>query len=216
MFDDLSLDFEAPIKLSTGEIWFKALSSPRVESYRQFINQEDSSAGTTLYWLFLAGGFGGLAAGLLQAAFNSHSFFGLVNISNGGEVSSGAILWAFFGALLFSVGVPLVTLINTGLIQIIIRAFGDRVSFERLLYVFAAYQAPLGLLICFIGGIPTLGCVSLPLLVYWLVLGVVAIRSVSQLEIGKAIVCTLAPLGLGGMMGICAVVVLVLSSIQIL
>lgn len=216
MFDELSL-YHPPsqIGLSTGEVWFKALSSPRIESFQQIVSLPDMTIGKALQWLFLAGGFGGLAAGLLQAAFNTNSFFGLSGMNNSGVVSADAIIGAFLGAVFFSVGLPFITLLNAGVVYITAKALGGKARYTELLFGFAAYQAPLVLLLCFLGAIPTIGCLSIPLIVYGMVLGVVVVRVVCEFETGKALLCNLAPVGVGGMFGVCVLFVALVSTIEI-
>jgi hypothetical protein len=205
-----------PKNRSSGEVWLKALSSPRVETLKHLIIQERSPLGKGLYWLFLTGGFGGLLAGLLRATFNQGWLFGLTNPSPAGDISSSAILGAFFGAILFSIGVPLITLVNTWLIQMIVRRLGGETSFSRLLFAFAVYQAPLGLLICTLIAIPTIGCLALPLMVYWLVLSVLAVKAACEVDTGKAILCNLAPFGSGAVFGVCMLAFTLSTSIEIL
>jgi len=213
--EDQALAGTNPKKLSTGEIWLKALTSLRTKSYQKIIDQPNASLGKGLYWLFLAGGFGGLFAGLVQTAFNSDVFFGMVRLGMSEEFSSNGIIWSFLGAIVFALGLPLVTLVNAALVKIIARMFGGKTDFSRLVYAFAAYQAPLGLLICIIGGIPTLGCLGAPLVVYWFILGIVVTRSACKLGVGKALLCNLAPFLIAGLLGICLIVVLFGSSINI-
>ena len=211
MLDNFELaEAPAPASLSTGEVWFRALSSPKVETFKKLILQEDSPARKALYWLFIAGGFGGLLAGLLAAAFNQ----GVRNPSPAGEISSGAVLGALLGAALFSIGAPLITVINTWLIQLIVRRLGGKTNFTQLLFAFAIYQAPLLLLICILVAIPTIGCLVVPLTGYWLVLSVLAVQAACELDMGKAVLCSLAPFGLGGVFGVCALLLALTSAIE--
>ena len=215
MSDDQALAETNPKKLSTGEIWFKALTSLKAISYQKIIDQPNASLGKALYWLFLAGGFGGLIAGLVQTAFNTDMFFGIARLGMSEEFSSNGIIWSFLGAIVFAIGLPLVTLMNAALVKIFARIFGGKTDYGKLVYAFSAYQAPLGLVICIIGGIPTLGCLGAPLVVYWFILGILVTRSVCNIGVGKALICNLAPFLIVGLLGICLVAVLFGSSINI-
>jgi hypothetical protein len=213
--DDQALEEIIGRKLSTGEIWFKALSSPKVETYQQISDQPSASIGKALYWLFLAGGFGGLIAGLIQTAYNTDLFFGMASLDISEEFSTRGIIWSFLGTIIFAIGVPLVTLINAGLVKFVARLFGGKADYGKLVYVFAAYQAPLGLLICIIGGIPVLGCLGVPMVFYWLFLGVVVTRLTCKLAVAKALICSMAPILITGILGICAVVSMLIFSVEL-
>lgn len=215
MLDDLSLFQAKPAESGSLDIWFKALSSPKKQTYQQIIDYPDASIGKALYWLFLAGGFGGLLGSLVQTAFNTNSFFGLSSFQVSEQISSSAIIWSFLGTVLFAIGVPLITIINTGLIQLVARVFGVKPNYSKLLFAFAAYQAPLGLLICILGGIPTLGCIALPMAIYWLFLSVQVIRTVCEIKAGKAVICSLSPFGFGAALGFCTLVSLLATTIKI-
>lgn len=215
MLEDLSLTQTTPAKSSSLELWFKALTSPTIETYQQIFNHPDASLGKALYWLFLTGGFGGLIASLIQSNFNTNAFFGVSGFQLAESISSSAIIWAFLSAILFSIGVPLITLINTALVRFAARWFGGKPNYARLLFAFAAYQAPLGLLICFIGGIPTLGCVAVPMIFYWLFLGVQVTQATCGMGAGKAVVCILSPFAMGAVFSICALAGMLATQIEI-
>jgi hypothetical protein len=215
MLEDLNLSQTASARSGSLELWFKALTSPTIQTYQQIFNHPDASLGKALYWLFLTGGFGGLIASLVQSAFNTNSFLGLSGFQISESISSSAVIWAFLSAGLFAVGVPLITLINTGLVRLAARGFGEKPSYSKLFFAFAAYQAPLGLLICLIGGIPTLGCIALPMTIYWLLLGVQVTRAACDLGAGKAVICILSPFAMGAVFSFCVMVGMLATQIEI-
>lgn len=215
MSEDKALKKEEPKILSTGKIWVKALTTFKAEKYQQITDQPNASLGTGLSWLFLAGGFGGLIAGLVQTAYQTDMFFGIVRLGLTKEFSSNGVIWSFLAAITFAVGLPIVTLVNAALVKIFARMFGGQTEFGNLVCALAAYQAPLGLVICIIGGIPTLGCLGTPLVLYWFILGIIVTRSACKLGVGKALLCNLAPFLIAALLGFCLIAFLFGSIIEI-
>lgn len=213
MLDHLNFNDPPQSAVNTGAIWFKVLSSPSVGTFKQLLSQTDAHAGRAIFWLFLSGGFSGLIAGMLQTILPASMVREVSSQVNAGQVSSGAILWSFIFAVLLSIGLPLAALVNTGLIQIIIRLFGGKTSFSQLLFAYAAYQAPLVLILSLVAAVPLLSWLCPLILVYWLLLAITATTAASGLKTGKAFVCLLSPLAFIGVLGVCAVVMMLTSVI---
>ena len=85
-------------------------------------------------------------------------------------------------------------------------------KYASMVYASAAFYAPLILISSLISGIPYVNCLSIPLLIYALVLGVMAVKAVNQIGWGQAAVSFLIGLvlvtGVVFVFTLCAFVIL--------
>lgn len=179
------------------QIWIKALTQPRTETYSQIVRDPGASIGKAVLWLAGAGLLGGLFTGIVRGVFNVRMLDRFSQFSDFGDIgflgaASGfmAVIWGVLGGV---VGSLIGAFILTGIVQLAARALGGTGSFEQLFYGYAAFQAPLGLVTAVLGVIPVINCLSIPLGIYGLVLMVIANQAVHEYDTGKAIISSLAP-----------------------
>lgn len=101
--------------------------------------------------------------------------------------------------------------IIAGISNLIARAVGGTGSFGQLVYVFAAYLAPLTIISSVLGIVPILNCVTIPLGFYGLFLNILAIKAVHELSWGKAILSSVVVIG--GILIFVAVFVIVILAL---
>lgn len=181
------------------QIWIKALTQPRTETYTQIVKDPGASTGKAVLWLAGAGLLGGLFTGIARGVFNVRMLGPQLNqFSDFGDIgflgAAGGFMAVIWGVLVGVVGSLIGAFILTGIVQLAARALGGTGSFEQLFYGYAAFQAPLGLVTAVLGVIPIINCLSIPLGIYGLVLMVIANQAVHEYDTGKAIISSLAPL----------------------
>ena len=200
--------------LGAVETWIKALTQPNQGAYRQIVNDPGASVGKAIVWLLLFGFVGGLLTGIIQA-IGGTSIMGQISqyASDYGDIpfqmparTGGAfmtILGSAFGGL---IGGVLGALIYAALVQVVAKMLGGTGTFEKLFYGFTAYGAPLGMVTSVLGAIPFLGCLSIPLGIYGIVLNVVANQAANEYDTGKAVISSLAPGLVIGLLCCCVII----------
>jgi len=176
--------------LSIVETWIKALTSPTEEAYTKIAKDPGASLGKAILWIFLAGLVGSLISGVLT------SVFGTSLVPFGEEALPSTFYERDFGSTILCSPVAgiltvLSSLIATGIVYVFAKMLGGIGTYERLFYTFAAYQVPLGLVTSVLGGIPIIGCLSLVLIIYGLVLNVIATKAVMEFDWGKAVISSI-------------------------
>jgi hypothetical protein len=102
-------------------------------------------------------------------------------------------------------------MIMAGITQLIAGALGGTGTYSKLVYAFAAYTAPLTLITSVLGAIPYINFLTVPLVIYGMVLNVIAVRAVHQFGWGKAIASSVVIL-----VGILVLVAIVVIAILLL
>ncbi len=186
--------------LGAVETWIKALTQPNKGAYRQIVNDPGASVGKAVLWLLLFGFIGGLLTGIIRAIGGTSFMDQIGQYANYGDIpfqmpaQSGSafmqIVGSAFGGLF---GGVIGALIYAALVQLVAKALGGTGTFEKLFYGFAAYGAPLGMVTSVLSAIPFLGCLSIPLGIYGIVLNVVANQAANEYDTGKAVISSLAP-----------------------
>lgn len=210
--------------LGTVETWIKALTQPNKGAYRQIVNDPGASIGKAVLWLLLFGFVGGLLTGIIRS-IGGTSFIDQISqyTTDFGDIpfqmpaSSGSafmtIVGSAFGGLF---GGVIGALIYAALVQLVAKMLGGTGTFEKLFYGFAAYGAPLGMVTSVLGAIPFVGCLSLPLGIYGIVLNVVANQAANEYDTGKAVISSLAPALLLGLLCCCIIAVVSIAGGAIL
>jgi hypothetical protein len=178
--------------LPWARIWLAAVTRPTVATYQELARQPHVSSLDAWIWLFassfLSGLFISLGPILVRArpAFDQGLALAVFTII-------AVLAWAIFAVC----------------IQGIARLFKGGGTYQTLIYVFAAFNAPLMLLASGLSLVPHSGLVLIALYLYWLVLYSVAVHGAHQLSWVKAVGAVLLSLMLlsGALLGLGLLVV---------
>ncbi|MBZ0308490.1 MAG: YIP1 family protein [Anaerolineae bacterium] len=195
------------------QVWWEAVLRPA--SFDSLLNDPQVSITRALLWVAAATGIStalqvSLGA-LFQAALGTDSsFYTLFNFLFD-EVSEGqTFLLGLFCAV--PVGMLLavvVVLIGGGILHGISRLFGGDGTLEDLIYLMAAYTAPISLINGVFAPLPYIGLLSFLITLYSFGLQVMAVKTVHHLGWPQAIFAVVVPMA--GLVGCCGITVLVLA-----
>lgn len=172
------------------QIWIDAVTKPNVENYRQIVNDPKASLGTALLWLAGVGFLGSLISGLMGMIFGSSAaYMQYLGSDYAAPATFFGVIGGAFASIFFT---PIGALIGVGLIQLVAKALGGTGDFEKFFYAFAAYWVPISLVNAVIGSIPVVGCLSVFVGIYGLVLMVFANEAAHEYETWKAVVSSIA------------------------
>ncbi|TES88992.1 MAG: DUF1282 domain-containing protein [Anaerolineales bacterium] len=173
--------------LSIVETWIKALTSPTEETYTKIAKDPGASIGKAILWIFLAGLVGAFITSLSNLVFST-PFLPLGEEYFPTEFYEPSLIGVILCTPVSAVFSVIGALVITGFCYIPARALGGTGTYEKLFYTFAAYQVPLGLVTSVLTSIPLIGCLSLFLGLYGLVLLVIATKAVMEFDWGKAVI----------------------------
>jgi hypothetical protein len=202
--------------LSIVNTWVKAITAPNEEAYQQIASNPGASFGKSTLWVFLAGMVGSFIS--LVVNYIQYALIGSSDVGLFGEYGEyfqdlpifqpsliGVITGTFFGGIASLVG----ALIMVGLIYIVSRALGGTGGYEKLFNTMAAYQVPIGVVTVIVGVIPVVGCLSIFVGIYGIVLGVIANKVVMGYDMGKAVIASVViPVAIAAVIFICFAVIL--------
>ncbi len=103
-------------------------------------------------------------------------------------------------------------IIVVGIQNLVARALGGEGGFDDLIYAYASFSAPLSLIGAAVGLIPVLGCLSIFVGLYGLVLNVIAVKAVHRVDTGRAILSVFWWIPVGVVCCILLVVLIVAAS----
>ena len=177
-----------------ARIWLTAVTRPSVATYRELARQPNVGSADAWIWLFGSG----LLSGLLIS-------LGPDLLGAGREFDGGLVL----AIPVFAVIAVLSWASFTVCIQGMARLFKGGGTYRTLIYVFAAFNAPLMLLASGLSLVPRSALVLIAFYLYWLVLYSVAVRAAHQLSWIKAAGTVLLSLMLlsGAVLGLTLLVV---------
>ncbi len=175
------------------EAWRMALTRPNEETFRSLADDPNGSLGRALGWIAITSAISFLISSAIQLVFSGllagPSVFEALEQEAGLLLPGGLMI-----AGVFVCGLPMVALfsaigilIYTGLVQFTASAFGGEGTFTEMAYALAAFTAPITLLSAAIGWIPIVNCLTIPLVIYNLVLTLLAVKSVNRISWGKTI-----------------------------
>ena len=175
------------------ESWKMALTRPNEETFRSLADDPNGSLGRALIWIAITSAVSFLITTTVQLLFSSllagPSVFEALEQEVGLLLPGGLMI-----AGVFVCGLPMVALfsaigilIYSGLVQFTASAFGGEGTFAEMTYALAAFTAPITLLSAVIGGIPLVNCLTIPLVIYSLMLTLLAVKSVNRISWGKTI-----------------------------
>ena len=171
------------------QIWIKAVTRPNEQNFAEIANSPDANPNKAYLWMFLVGLVTSFLSVTVNLIFNSsqYSFDGSVGVVS---VICAVPVGAGLSVLFFAIGVAIV--------QWVASLFGGTGKYNQLVYIVAAYSAPIAL----VGGlvnavaslVPSLNlCVLLLISVVSLYFETVAVKAVNNFDWGKAIASVLIP-----------------------
>jgi hypothetical protein len=169
------------------QVWWRAISRPNVESYQELLQDPNAGIGKAYLWVVIGGLISFLVAAIFQAAFGGvySKFFEQFGIE--GFRTGNFFVTLLCGLPVSIIAVLIVFTINTGILHLIALMLGGRGAFGDLLYAYASFGVPLGLVTSLVASIPFVNCLSVFLGIYGFVLGIIAINAVHKFGWGKAV-----------------------------
>lgn len=175
------------------ESWKMALTRPNEETFRSLADDPNGSLSRALIWIAVTSAVSYLITTTVQILFS-----GLLagpGLFEALEQEAGLLLpGGLMIAGVFICGLPMVALfsaigilIYSGIVQFTASAFGGEGTLAEMVYALAAFTAPITLLSGLIGWIPIVNCLTIPLVIYNLVLTLLAVKSVNRISWGKTI-----------------------------
>lgn len=178
-----------------GRIWLAAVTRPTVATYQDLARHPQVGSRDAWIWL--------LGSGLLSGVFMSQ---GSVHVRTGAAMNSSLAL----AIAVFALMAVLSWASFAACIQGIARLMKGGGNYQSLIFVFAAFNAPLMLLTSGLSLVPRGGAILMVLYLYWLALYSVAVRAahqVSWLKAAGAVLFSLAVLS-GALFGLAVLVFL--------
>jgi hypothetical protein len=176
------------------QIWLGVLISPSQDTYRKALTDPKLSMDRGLLWIFCVYLLSYLAiAGLVMAV-------GLPNVGQdvfvnemaravigriGVLMIALALVMACIGTLMFALG--------AGILHLSARTLGGRGSYEQLVFLLAAVNAPLFLVSGVIAFIPYVNCLGVVVSIYIIALEIIALKAVYGFGTGTAIAAFFLP-----------------------
>jgi hypothetical protein len=178
-----------------GRIWLAAVTRPTVATYQDLARHPQVGSRDAWIWL--------LGSGLLSGVFMSQGSF---HVRTGAAMDSSLAL----AIAVFALMAVLSWASFAACIQGIARLMKGGGNYQSLIFVFAAFNAPLMLLTSGLSLVPRGGAILMVLYLYWLALYSVAVRAahqVSWLKAAGAVLFSLAALS-GALFGLAVLVFL--------
>ena len=189
------VDSASPQSEPFYQIWLKALTRPTEQTYLEIVNSPAASVRTAYMWLGIAYVISfviSVAILQLSAVFQYGGDFGSSIGSALAAIACGAPIGAVVALLLYA--------LEVAIIQWVAKMFKGAGSFDKLLYAFAAFTAPLSLVsaaLSIFSLIPLVGfCISMfgiAIVVYQIFLMVTATKAVNGFGWGEAAGSVLIP-----------------------
>lgn len=172
------------------EVWLTALTQPNLEAYESLRLNPYAVPSRTYLWLISAGLVAGLA-GVVGFGLNPQlsQIIGMME-QDGQFAGLSRMLGAFLFCLIPLAGVMNLvnTAISVGVTHLVSLAFGGKGKYSEFLYLVAAFSAPLTIATTVTGVIPFVNfCLSLPLVIYRVLLYMQAIKSAHGLDTFRAL-----------------------------
>jgi hypothetical protein len=189
----------------TWQTWLRVTTSPGEPTFEVERQKPQATLATALIWMLIAGAVAAVL-GLIQTTIAAGAVQN--SISQGlamadlppetrtqlEQILNSGILGSLGGVSLGSlITVPLGFLIGTGILYLIAKLLGGTGEFGRYAYLNAAFTAPLTILSSLISIIPVLGCVSIFIGIYQLVLTYYSTKVEHNLSSGRALIVVLLP-----------------------
>jgi hypothetical protein len=190
----------------TWQTWLRVITSPGEATFADERLKPQATLTTALIWMVIAGAVtavlgllqtmvtagavqSSLAQALAQADLPPDTRAQLQAFLNSG------VLGGLGGASLASIiMVPVGFLVSTGILYLIAKVLGGTGEFGRYAYLNATFSAPLTILSSLLSVVPVLGCLSIFISIYQIVLTYYSTKVEHDLTSGRALVVVLLPL----------------------
>jgi hypothetical protein len=171
------------------DVWWKALTKPKADTYAMLLQDPLASPGRAYWWIFLAA----IITYLVSLANPD-----LIDLLNSFEKSGENVgTWMAVGMVIFiPVGAGLnilLVMLSAAFYNVLAKVFGGTGNFARTVYLMGAYNAPFSIVIGILSIIPIVNCLTLPLAFYAFRLHVAAIEAAHRLNGGRATLVVLLP-----------------------
>ena len=176
-------------RLSWHQIWLRAVTQPSLATYQQLISLPDAASNRAYKWMAI---LGLLNYGVFLLAPDAHPYAGMLNLGAPFDSSSNLklLLCAPVFAFIPVLGLALSAVIN----HILAIILGGEGEYEKLVFALGAFSAPLSLTNTVLAPVPCLNLLSLPLALFNIVLGVIAVNAVYDIGWLKAVIVAAVPL----------------------
>lgn len=196
--DPTTMD-EFPQMFTWREAWSRALTHPREETFVELINDPTASFGRAATWIFVSSLIASLIFGIAWFVGFQLGFLSIfAQQAEFSEVFPMGMLTGGLGLFILclipvqAVGAVIGGVIWTAVTQFVASAFGGKGTFSDLFYAIAAFYSPYMLISGVLSIIPFVNiCLSLPLAVYALCLGLLSLKAVNQFSWGRAVAVVL-------------------------
>jgi hypothetical protein len=190
----------------TWQTWLRVTTSPGEPTFEAERQKPQATLATALIWMLIAGAVAALL-GLIQTAISAGAVQN--SISQGLAMAdlppetraqleqflNSGVLGSLGGVSIGSIiTVPLGFLIGTGILFLLAKLLGGTGDFGRYAYLNASFTAPLTILSSLISIIPVLGCISIFIGIYQLVLTYYSTKVEHNLSSGRALIVVLLPI----------------------
>ncbi len=203
------------MKKNFFQVWREALLRPSAATFDTLLDDPQVSITRALLWIAAATGLSTALQVSLGALFQAvlgtdSSFYTLFNflfddVSEGQTLGLGLLCAVPVGMLL----AVMVVLVGGAILHGISRLFGGDGTLEDLIYLMAAYTAPISLVNGVLSPLPYIGLLSFFTTLYSFGLQVLAVKTVHHLGWPQAIFTVAVPLA--GLVACCGITVLVLA-----
>ncbi len=168
MSEILEPTFEQPgDNLLWSEVWITVLARPSIYTFERIIRDPHACPRRAYLWLFTSGIIGGLISSLAIDRIDGINT-GLIKIT--------------FEPIITAMACMMSLIFVTWVIQLIAGTlYGGRGNYASMIYTTAAFWAPLFIINSLILGIPYVQFLALPLSIYELILGVIALKAVNKI-----------------------------------
>jgi hypothetical protein len=180
-------------KLSWIKVWISVLTHPSVATFERILRDPQATAGRAYIWIFTSFIVGSLINILISDLIGSMN-------TGYNTITCGPVIQAVVAMLSLA--------LVTWVIQTIAsRLFGGSGTYASMIYAIAAWATPIYLVSSVIGEIPYINyCLAIPLAIYGIVLGFIAVKAVNKIGWGQAAASYIG--GLVLVIGIVAVITL--------
>ena len=176
------------------EIWILALTQPKEATYKAFADDPALTVTRAALWIAVTSLVGYGVAFAFQLGQFSSVMQQASQQADIGEVAGLGVLGLLCSLPIIAGLAVLGQVIYVAIIQFVAGALGGEGTFAGLFGATAAYAAPVALVTSVLSVIPLVGaCLTLPISLYAMYLGVLAIKSVNQFGWGQAIGSLLVP-----------------------
>lgn len=157
--------------LTWDEVWLSAISQPEAATFERILADPQATPKRAYRWLIFSSLIAASLGFLLEL---------VVGLATQGIVNPTTLISLFVGVTVGPFIGVFAAAFNAALTQWVARGLGGQGTYSELIYVQAAYGAPLGIVIATLAAIPYINLLILPLLLYAFILDLIALRSVNR------------------------------------